>query len=66
MTGATPRLASASNWAAGCNTPTHAMGLTIEGAVRGLLAHEDSDYQEWGASGSLRIDPGDERAKASP
>ena len=33
-------------------------GLTIEGAVRGLLAHEDNDYEEWGASGSLRIDPG--------
>ena len=34
------------------------LGLTIEAAVRGLLAHEDRDYQEWGASGSLRIDPG--------
>ena len=35
-----------------------ALGLTIEAAVRGLLAHEDDDYQEWGASGSLRLDPG--------
>ena len=35
-----------------------ALGLTIEAAVRGLLAHEDSDYQEWGASGTVRIDPG--------
>ena len=34
------------------------LGLTIEGAVRGLLAHEDSDYQEWGASGSVRLAPG--------
>ena len=34
------------------------LGLTIEGAVRGLLAHEDSDYQEWGASGTLRLAPG--------
>ena len=34
------------------------IGLTLEAAVRGLLAHEDSDYEEWGASGSLRIDPG--------
>ena len=34
------------------------LGLTVEGTVRGLLAHEDSDYQEWGASGSLRIAPG--------
>ena len=33
-------------------------GLTMEAAVRGLLAHEDSDYQEWGASGTIRIDPG--------
>ena len=33
------------------------LGLTIEAAVRGLLAHEDSDYGEWGASGSLRFAP---------
>ena len=36
--------------------PNH--GLTMEAAVRGLLAHEDSDYKEWGASGTIRIDPG--------
>ena len=35
-----------------------ALGLTIEGAVRGLLAHEDADYEEWGASGTLRLAPG--------
>ena len=34
------------------------LGLTIEAAVRGLLAHEDSDYGEWGASGSVRFAPG--------
>ena len=34
------------------------LGLTIEGAVRGLLAHEDSDYEEWGASGTVRLAPG--------
>ena len=34
------------------------LGLTVEGAVRGLLAHEDSDYQEWGASGTVRLAPG--------
>ena len=34
------------------------VGLTIEGAVRGLLAHEDSDYEEWGASGKVRLAPG--------
>ena len=35
-----------------------AWGLSIEASVRGLLAHEDQDYQEWAASGSLRFDPG--------
>ena len=35
-----------------------ALGLTIEAAVRGLLAHEDSDYEEWGASGTVRVAPG--------
>ena len=35
-----------------------ANGIAVEGAVRGLLAHEDGDYREWGASGSVRIDPG--------
>ena len=35
-----------------------ALGLTAEAKARGLVAHEDSDYSEWGASGSVRIDPG--------
>ena len=35
-----------------------ANGISIEGAVRALLAHEDTDYREWGASGAIRIDPG--------
>ena len=26
--------------------------------MRGLLAHEESGYEEWGASGTVRIDPG--------
>ena len=34
------------------------LGLTLDAAVRGLLAHEDNDYDEWGASGSLRLAPG--------
>ena len=34
------------------------LGLTLEGTVRGLLAHEDREYQEWGASGTLRHAPG--------
>ena len=35
-----------------------ALGLTIDATVRGLLAHEDSDYEEWGASGTVRVAPG--------
>ncbi len=35
-----------------------ARGLTVEGRVRGLLAHADSAYEDWDASGSLRLDPG--------
>ena len=34
------------------------LGLTLEGTVRGLLAHEDREYQEWGASGTLRLASG--------
>ena len=33
-------------------------GFSIEGAVRGLLAHQEHSFEEWGASGSIRIDPG--------
>ena len=33
-------------------------GISIEGRVRGLVAHEDSGYEEWGASGSVRVSPG--------
>ena len=31
--------------------------LTIEGQVRSLVAHEDSDYEEWGMSGAIRVTP---------
>ena len=31
--------------------------LMIEGTVRTLVAHEDSDYEEWGASGAIRMMP---------
>ena len=34
-------------------------GLSVEARARTLVAHEDSDYREWGASGSVRLDPGD-------
>ncbi len=36
-----------------------ASGLSVEARVRTLIAHEDSDYREWGASGSVRLDPGE-------
>ena len=31
--------------------------LTADGSVRGLLTHEESDYDEWGVSGALRLAP---------
>ena len=31
--------------------------LTVEGQVRTLVAHEDSGYEEWGVSGTVRITP---------
>ena len=33
-------------------------GLTLEANARTLVAHEDAGYREWGAGGSLRLDPG--------
>ena len=33
-------------------------GVSVEGSVRTLLAHEASGCEEWGASGAVRIDPG--------
>ena len=33
--------------------------LTLEGSLRKLLAHEESGYEEWGASAALRLDPGE-------
>ena len=35
--------------------PSH--GLSSEFNLRGLVAHEDGSYEEWGASGSLRYEP---------
>ena len=31
--------------------------LTIQGQVRALVAHEESGYEEWGASGAIRVSP---------
>ena len=33
-------------------------GLTVEANARTLIAHDDSGYREWGAGGSVRLDPG--------
>ena len=44
--------------AAGLRYADLAQGLTVEGTVRGLLTHSDEGYEEWGASGSVRLDPG--------
>ena len=42
--------------------------LTIEGQVRALVAHEASGYEEWGASGAIRMTPsasgGDSRCRS--
>ena len=35
-----------------------ALGLTAKAGGRYLAAHEDAGYREWGASASIRIDPG--------
>ena len=35
-----------------------ASGLSVEASARTLIAHEDSGYEEWGASGSVRLDTG--------
>ena len=34
-------------------------GVSVVAAARGLLVHEDAGYEEWGASASVRIDPGE-------
>ena len=34
-------------------------GLSVEARGRVLVAHEDSEYHEWGASGAVRLSPGE-------
>ena len=38
-----------------------ARGLTVEAQGRGLLAHEAEDFEVWGVSGSVVLDPGTDR-----
>ncbi len=33
-------------------------GLSVEAKARMLVVHADSDYEEWGASAAVRLDPG--------
>ena len=35
-----------------------ASGLSVEAKARTLVAHADSDYRDWGASVSVRLEPG--------
>ena len=34
-------------------------GLTVEMRARGLLAHEEHDYEEWGVSATVVFSPGE-------
>ncbi len=34
-------------------------GLSLEAKARMLASHADSDYEEWGASATVRLDPGE-------
>ena len=34
------------------------LGLSLEVKARSLIAHQDSDYREWGASAAIRLNPG--------
>ena len=34
------------------------LGLTLGMHGRGMLVHEDADYREWGARGTVQVDPG--------
>ncbi|MDE2792399.1 MAG: fibronectin type III domain-containing protein, partial [Paracoccaceae bacterium] len=43
---------------AGLGWADPASGVTAALRLRGLAAHESGTYREWGASGTLRIDPG--------
>ena len=43
---------------AGAGVRYTAHGVTVEGAVRALVAHDAEGYEEWGASGAIRVDPG--------
>lgn len=39
-----------------------ATGVTVEGAVRGIVSHGQEGYEEWTASATMRVNPGAGRA----
>ncbi len=44
---------------AGVSYADPATGLSLEAKARMLASHADSDYEEWGASATVRLDPGE-------
>ena len=44
---------------AGIRYADAALGLSLEANARGLVAHQDSAYEEWGAWATIRLDPGE-------
>ena len=44
-------------WSAQARYIDRRLGFTANGAVRGLALHRDDGFEEWAASGSLRLDP---------
>ncbi len=44
---------------AGVSYADPATGLSVEAKARMLASHADSDYEEWGASATVRLDPGE-------
>ena len=44
-------------WSAGARYSDRRLGLTARGQVRSLALHRDTGFEEWAASGSLRLDP---------
>ena len=41
----------------GLSVTIPSLGLTLQGRARGLVAHEDGTYREWGGSAVLRLQP---------
>ena len=41
----------------GLSVTIPSLGLTLQGRARGLLAHADDTYEEWGGSAVLRVQP---------